>query len=175
MSTCQVCHEREAVVHLTQLIDAQVTTVHLCSRCAAERGVTPEDSPVATPLGSFLAALGPLVPEPDLSEAGRAASKCPDCGATLADIRASGRLGCATCWITFDRPLRDLLRRLHGSTHHVGEWYRDPGGTADLDHDHRLAHERTRLREALRDAVAAEAFEDAAALRDQLRALEEEP
>jgi protein arginine kinase activator len=174
MTTCQTCHEREAVVHLTQLINGQVTTVHLCSRCAAEQGVAQDEPPVSTPLGSFLAALGPLVPEPDLTEAGLAATICPECGATLADIRASGRLGCATCWITFDRPLRDLIRRLHGSTHHVGEWYEDPASAGELGADLRVAHERTRLREALREAVAAEAFEDAAALRDKLRALEEQ-
>lgn len=160
-------------MHFTQLVDDVVTTVHLCSRCAAEQGVAQDASPVTTPLGSFLAALGPLVPEPDLSETGLAATGCPECGATLADIRASGRLGCATCWTTFDRPLRDLIRRLHGSTRHLGEWYQDPASSEATSSSHRQAHERTRLREALREAIAAEAFETAAQLRDDLRALEE--
>jgi protein arginine kinase activator len=175
VSTCQACHEHPAVVHLTQLIDGVVTTVHLCGRCAAEQGVAQDTAPVTTPLGSFLAALGPLIPEPDLTETGLATTGCPECGATLADIRASGRLGCATCWTTFDRPLRDLVRRLHGSTRHLGEWYHDPATAADGESAHRVAHERIRLREALREAVAAEAFETAAQLRDELRALEEAP
>lgn len=175
MTTCESCHEREAVVHLTQLVDAKVTTVHLCSRCAAEQGVALDAAPVATPLGSFLAALGPLVPEPDPTATGRLASVCPACGATLADIRASGRLGCAACWTTFDRPLRELIRRLHGSTRHLGEWYQDPASPDAAGSDHRVAHERIRLREALKEAIAAEAFEAAAALRDALRDLEEEP
>lgn len=173
MTTCQACHEREASVHFTTLVDGQTTTVHLCSRCAAEQGVALDAAPLATPLGSFLAALGPLVPEPDPTEAGLLASTCPSCGATLADIRASGRLGCASCWTTFDRPLRDLIRRLHGSTRHLGEWYQDPAAHDAPDSDRRVAHERIRIREALKEAVAAEAFEAAAALRDALRALEE--
>jgi protein arginine kinase activator len=175
VSTCQACHEHPAVVHLTQLIDGVVTTVHLCGRCAAEQGVAQDTAPVTTPLCSFLAALGPLIPEPDPTETGLATTGCPECGATLADIRASGRLGCATCWTTFDRPLRDLVRRLHGSTRHLGEWYHDPATAADGESAHRVAHERIRLREALREAVAAEAFETAAQLRDELRALEEAP
>lgn len=167
MTTCQSCQEREAVVHLTQVVGDQVTTVHLCGKCAAERGIATDTEATSTPLGSFLAALGPAATTPEGTP-----EACPDCGATLADIRASGRLGCATCWSTFTGPLRDLLRRLHGATRHVGEPYQDP---ADPGHDagQRTAHERIRLREALREAIEAEAFEQAAVLRDRLRDLED--
>ncbi|HET8762825.1 MAG TPA: hypothetical protein VFM12_05375, partial [Gemmatimonadales bacterium] len=76
--TCENCGERDAVVHLTQIEDSQVTTIHLCERCAAERGVEPP--PVGkTPLGSFLAAIGDAE-APDTAEVGR----CPGCGATFA-------------------------------------------------------------------------------------------
>jgi protein arginine kinase activator len=165
--TCQSCQEREAVVHLTQVVGEQVTTIHLCGKCAAERGIATDSEAQATPLGSFLAALGPA----STTSAGEAGpSSCPDCGATLADIRASGRLGCATCWSTFAEPLRDLVRRLHGATRHVGERYDDPADAGDAS-ERRLVHERIRLREALREAIDAEAFEHAARLRDQLRDL----
>jgi len=171
MTSCQACHEREAVVHLTQVVDDQVTTVHLCGKCAAERGIATEAESGATPLGSFLAALGPasLTPAGTMPEEGA----CPECGATLADIRASGRLGCATCWVTFARPLRDLVRRLHGATRHVGEWYDDPATAADEAAERRVDHERIRLREALDEAITAEAFEEAAELRDRLRELDD--
>ena len=62
---------------------------------------------------------------------------CARCGATLQDFRETGRLGCPDCYRTFEAPLRDLLRRLHGSTHHLGERYaeREPatarGGGVD--------------------------------------------
>jgi protein arginine kinase activator len=170
MSACQVCHEREASVHLTQVRDDQVVTMHLCGRCAAEHGVTTADSlGEVTPLGSFLSALGPGSGE---GTGSGQAMACPGCGATLSDIRASGRLGCGECWSMFDEPLRDLVRRLHGSTRHTGAWYDDPAGGAGAT-EVRTAHERTRLRDALREAVETEAFETAAAIRDQLRALDE--
>jgi protein arginine kinase activator len=170
MTTCQSCQERDAVVHLTQVVGDQVTTLHLCGKCAAERGIATDAEAGATPLGSFLAALGP---SPIAAPGPAAPDQCPDCGATLADIRASGRLGCASCWSTFAAPLRDLVRRLHGATRHVGESYHDPAAVAGAP-ERRLAHERIRLREALREAVEAEAFEQAAQLRDQLRDLEGE-
>ena len=56
--TCDQCREREAVIHLTQIVNEQVTTVHLCEKCAAEKGVESPGSAVKTPLGTFLAAMG---------------------------------------------------------------------------------------------------------------------
>jgi protein arginine kinase activator len=166
VSDCESCHEREAVVHLTQIVGDQVSTVHLCSKCAGERGIQTEAEVAQTPLGAFLAAMG---------KGGAGATPvavgelCPECGATLQDFRASGRVGCATCWTTFERPLRDLLRRLHGATRHSGEQYLDAGdGTPETE----LVRERTRLKEQLRQAILGEAFELAAQLRDQLRALD---
>lgn len=167
MNPCQGCHEREATVHFTQIVNDTVTTMHLCGRCAAERGIATPASGGGDPLGSMLATLGSTIPEAPGREP---LSVCADCGATLSDIRASGRLGCASCWTTFARPLRDLVRRVHGSAQHVGAWYDDPAAGPEAS-GLRVAHERTRLREALREAVEGEAFEDAAELRDRLRAL----
>jgi protein arginine kinase activator len=154
--TCENCGEREAVVHLTQIEDSQVTTVHLCERCAAERGVEPPPAG-KTPLGSVLAAIGDAE-APDSAEVER----CPGCGASFAHFRETGRLGCAECWIAFEAPLRDLVRRLHGSTVHVGERYVARGASA-------VVHTDEDLRERLRVAIETENFELAAELRDRLR------
>jgi protein arginine kinase activator len=154
--TCENCGERDAVVHLTQIEDAQVTTIHLCERCAAERGVEPPPAG-KTPLGSFLAAIG----DADTVDADQLL-RCPGCGASFADFRQSGRLGCAECWTTFEAPLRDLVRRLHGTTVHVGERY-VAGGSP------RAERTEDDLREQLRVAIETENFELAADLRDRLR------
>jgi protein arginine kinase activator len=153
---CENCGEREAVVHLTQIEDSRVTTVHLCERCAAERGVEPPPAG-KTPLGSFLAAMGEAEGPAD-----ETLQRCPGCGATFAAFRETGRLGCAQCWSTFEMPLRDLVRRLHGSTVHMGERY--VGAQADL-----AVRAEEDLRERLRVAIETENFELAAELRDRLR------
>lgn len=160
---CTQCHEREAVVRLTQVQEDQVVTIRLCERCAAERGVDTGVGQSATPLGGFLAALG-AVESPAESGGAGAPSGCPGCGSTLEDFRASGRLGCARCWDAFAPALLPLLRRLHGATHHAGVPYRVPGqqpAAPDAD--------RQRLVGQLELAIATENFELAAELRDQLR------
>ena len=42
---CDQCHEREAVVFLTQIAQDQVIKLHLCERCAAEKGVETHGQP----------------------------------------------------------------------------------------------------------------------------------
>lgn len=162
--SCDQCREREAVIHLTQIVNEQVTTLHLCEKCAAEKGVESPGAVAKTPLGSFLAAMGKGT---DQAPAPRSGEVCARCGATFQDFRETGRLGCSDCYRTFETPLRDLLRRLHGSTHHLGERYteRDPAAA--------LAREQAaELREQLRLAVETENFELAAEIRDRLRVVE---
>jgi protein arginine kinase activator len=163
--SCEQCREREAVIHLTQIVNEQVTTLHLCERCAAEKGVESPSSAPKTPLGTFLAAMGEELPE---APAPRSGDTCPRCGGSLQDFRESGRLGCSECYRSFEVPLRDLLRRLHGSTHHMGERYAESGGGSAPSGKPRA----TELREQLRVAVETENFELAAELRDRLRVLE---
>jgi protein arginine kinase activator len=163
--SCDQCREREAVIHLTQIVNEQVTTLHLCERCAAEKGVESPSGVVKTPLGSFLAAMGKNLPE--TVAAPRSGETCARCGGSLQDFRESGRLGCPDCYRSFETPLRDLLRRLHGSTHHLGERYAEHESAPAVDHE-----AAADLREQLRLAVETENFELAAELRDRLRVLE---
>jgi protein arginine kinase activator len=166
VSTCQVCHEGEAVVRLTQVVGDDVTTLHLCSKCAAERGIETDAAVTQTPLGAFLAAMGKG--GASIATAVAAGDACPACGATLQDFRTSGRVGCADCWNAFERPLRDLLRRLHGATRHTGAPYQ-AARSAVLSPAEERSRSREELRAQLRLAVETEQFERAAELRDQLR------
>jgi protein arginine kinase activator len=167
---CDQCHERDAVVHLTQIAQDQILQVHLCERCAAEKGVETASSLGKTPVGAFLASMGkgmdPVTALPGITPTGA----CPTCHATLSDFRESGRLGCSDCYRTFEGALRDLLRRLHGSSRHLGERYLPPGNTAPAS-----GPTADQLREQLRLAVETENFELAAELRDRLRVAEGEP
>ena len=162
---CNACGEREGVVSLTQIVEGDVRTVSLCAQCAADKGIETGLGLSETPLGGFLAALGESA-DPDAPLSAALENGCPSCGATLRDFRETGRVGCAECYRAFDAPLRELLRRLHGSTHHTGMRYTGtelPRATATPDG---VARE---LREQLRRAIESEQFELAAELRDRLR------
>ncbi len=171
---CDHCGERPAAIHLTQIENNNVVTMHLCEECAAAKGVETGASVAKFPLGDFLASLG----KPGGAESAEAtAAACPACGGTLQDFRQTGRLGCAQCYTTFEPHLRDLLRRLHGSAQHVGKRYAAPGGAepgpaAPAAGPAAPAPAVAELREQLRRAVEAENFELAAELRDRLKVLE---
>jgi protein arginine kinase activator len=164
--SCDQCREREAVIHLTQIVNDQVTTLHLCEKCAAEKGVDSPGAHAKTPLGTLIGAMGK---SPEQAPAPRSSDVCTRCGGTFQDFRETGRLGCPDCYRSFETPLRDLLRRLHGSTHNLGERYaeREPAAAVIVDHE-----QAADLREQLRLAVETENFELAAELRDRLRVLE---
>lgn len=162
---CSNCNEREAVIHLTQVAD-QMVELHLCERCAAEKGLETLGAVGKNPLASYIAAMGQGLKDAiPASELG--GFVCTRCGATLQDFRESGRLGCPDCYRTLGSPLKELLRRLHGATRHAGERYAMPG-TAPESPERRVHGE---LREQLRRAIEAENFELAAQLRDQLKDL----
>ncbi len=158
---CDSCGIREAVIQLTQVENNEMRVLHLCEGCAAERGVEPQPPVTNAPLADFLAQIG----KGGIEEL--ALGKCPSCELTAAQLRQSGRLGCSECYSHFDSHLRNLLRRLHGGTKHVGKMILP----ADADESGRTAHLQS-LRRSLDKAVAAEDFEHAAALRDQMRKLE---
>lgn len=160
---CDNCGENEAVVHLTQIVNNQMSTYHLCQKCAAEKGLEAGTSYSNAPLTDFLAQMG----DPPAGGEQAAKEACAFCGLTFDDFKSTGRLGCPHCYASFEVQLRGLLRRIHGGTQHVGKVYLPPDpGVADR-------HERLAgLRRRLQRAVETEDFERAAQIRDQIRALE---
>ena len=162
---CENCGEREAEIHLTQIVDDEMTTVHLCPSCAADQGVgTPLPSESA-PLTDFLAQITEGADD-EASLAG-ARESCPYCGTSPSDFRKTGRLGCSQCYPHFESQLKGLLRRVHGAVEHVGKVYVSPDEGAD-DVEVRLST----LKRRLERAVEIEDFETAARLRDEIHELE---
>ena len=161
---CDSCGAADAVVHLTQIEHNEMKISHLCEKCAAAKGVEESEDPVNFPLTGFLAQLGDETVAPETAES---FGSCSFCGLTFNDFRDAGRLGCPHCYTTFEAYLRGLLRRVHGSTQHVGKVYLPPDPTAS-DVEKQLEV----LRHKLQRAIATEDFERAASLRDKIRTME---
>ncbi|MCC7053346.1 MAG: UvrB/UvrC motif-containing protein [Gemmatimonadaceae bacterium] len=160
---CDACGERDAVVHLTQVVDETMTQVHLCEQCAAEKGVETTVTSAKTPLTALLQSVQQQMAGNPSDQA-----RCAFCQATYKDFRASGRLGCARCYGTFEPQLRDLLQRVHGATRHTGLAYGPPAPD-----QLQRASTVLELREQLRRAIELEQFEQAAKLRDRLKEVAE--
>jgi protein arginine kinase activator len=154
---CQFC-SNPATVHLTRIVDNQQREFHLCQGCAEEKQLVKQQelnlpAIVQSLIGQHLG--------PQTDELARLA--CPVCGMRYMEFRSQGRLGCPHDYAVFRSGLDALLHRIHRSTHHVGKApRRGEGGTGRLV-------EVARLRQQLQSAVAAEAYEEAARLRDLLR------
>ncbi len=161
---CDNCGSGDAVVHLTQIVNNEMTTCDLCERCAAEKGLEATPEMGNFPLTDFLAQMGD-----DTSLGGSAGSDeaCAFCGLTFGDFRKIGRLGCPQCYETFGGHLNGLLRRLHGGTQHVGKVYLPPDPSAS-----QMEKRLETLKRRLARAVDSEDFERAAAIRDEIRTLE---
>ena len=159
---CDNCKERDSVVELIRPSAEGVSKIHLCEKCAAEQGVETTVATPKHPLGDFLKAV-----QKDLLVPGGEAGRCTFCGATMKDFRATGRLGCARCYVTFEGSLRELLRRVHGNSRHAGRRYEPP-----RPEESEKTIVLSDLRERLRRAIEAEQFELAADLRDRIRVLE---
>jgi len=160
---CDNCGAGDAVVHLTQIVNNEMSTFHLCEKCAAEKGLETAPEPANFPLTDFLAQMG----REDTAQTPSSEERCSFCGLIFADFRETGRLGCPHCYATFEPHLRGLLRRIHGGTQHMGKVYLPPDPSA-TEMEKRLEA----LRRKLQRAVDAEDFERAARIRDQIRTLE---
>jgi protein arginine kinase activator len=170
---CDTCQENLATVHLTEIVEKTKKELHLCENCAQARGVSlggveinhPQCDAPASPSPSVPLSIKDLFGSIPADEAPEPAS-CPDCGVGLEQFRASGRLGCARDYDHFRAELEPLLKRIHNATRHVG---RMPSSyEARLEEQERLSL----YRRDLEAAVAREAYEEAARLRDAIRELE---
>lgn len=159
---CMVCKQSEAKVHLTQVVDGKLKKVDLCEECAKAKGV---DDPTGFSLADLLMGLGAAQ---EVAEAAASPSvTCPACGYTQADFKKSGRFGCAECYRTFADGLESFLRNMHKGTRHMGKVPRA------LRQGHEVQERIKQLQKHLNEAIAAENYEDAARLRDEIKSLKE--
>lgn len=170
---CERCKERPATVHVTKIINNQKTELHLCEVCAQETGS--ELGFLFEPNFSFHNLLAGLLENeigfkssPLGNTAPDTEDKCPACGLTFSDFRQVGRLGCSECYKSFGPGLDPLLRRIHGHTVHTGKAPKRTGGQV------RARKEIEELRKRLQEAIKREAYEEAARIRDEIRAKQEE-
>jgi len=161
---CELCKQSQATVHLTEIVNEQMTELHLCEVCANQKGSQVESH---FGLADLLSGLADFSKTQEVEETGTRA--CQACGMAYEDFRKVGRLGCAECYPTFKRSLGSLLKRIHGSPIHVGKSpipLIKPGKSAKS--------ELLELRRKLDKAIENEEFEEAARLRDQIRRIEQE-
>lgn len=150
---CEECGKQPAEVVLTTIVNGQSATRHLCRECVKKY----KAGDIQAVLAAVLSAMAQKQQTPDIA--------CPRCGETYAEFQKTGMLGCAECYQAFRRELTPLITSVQGRTQHAG---RRPPVSKE---EQALITEREQLRARMEAAVAEENFEEAARLRDALRAL----
>lgn len=166
---CDECKEREATVHTQLVVGSQKKDIHLCGRCAMEKGFSQDTSGVVdlNALVNGLAGdmLGMEIDLPESREADSVRLRCPGCGLTDLDFSTEKRFGCARCYDVFTEMLDPVLSQFHRGASHTGKIPGDGGG---LERD-TFRSDLAILKCELSRAVIAEEYERAAELRDEIR------
>ena len=155
MDLCEECRKREQEISFVEVKGGKKTVRYLCAKCANKLAAAIPERPKGAPRGKK----AQRQEEENL--------KCPNCGLTYREFMKTAKLGCEKCFDAFGERLNQLLKNLHASAQYTGKRY---------THDDRKAMtlEKIRtLKAALKKAVEEEKFEEAARLRDEIKALEE--
>jgi len=173
---CNYC-DSKATVFFTQIIDGVSKKTCLCEKCAMENGVTdPEgfllgDVDVSSLSEQASAAVDDEVPQEVVQAAVGSdvgSHLCSCCGFALDDLKKTGRLGCSECYQFFREEIKMNLGGMHKDTCHVG---RVPEGMLEV---FQQRQQLEKLEQEMAEAIAAEDYEKAAALRDKMTQFSEE-
>ncbi len=160
---CQKCGKNAATTHIKTVINGKVTEQSLCGYCAAKSGYSTFAN------GSITGLLSSMLGHTLNGENTVLEHKCSCCGSTFANIAETGKVGCAECYKTFEKELLPYLKRIHGSVNHTGK----TPGSKDLVVTE-VKDTVSELKRRLAELVAAENYEEAAIVRDEIKRLEGE-
>lgn len=159
---CDCCKKREAVVHVTKIINGRRTDIHLCSVCAQKEENLKGYSDFNIIDNDFFRKMA----YPDYSDHSAEEPRCASCGMTYSEFKRLGKFGCPDCYEVFKEEITPLMRRIHGHTKHVGKVPNRGTGVF------RTVNQIKRLRQHLQKLVREEKYEEAVTVRDEIHALE---
>lgn len=166
---CEKCHQREASVHYTEIINGRKKEAHLCQECAEKGDVLKgfRSWKQADPFGNSLFGHSFFRDFWDVPGEALRQTVCPTCGLTSQEFREEGKLGCADCYKTFRDQLIPFFRKSQEGIRHTGN--SPVQGKEPVD-----SPEIAALKKQLEALVAEEKYEEAAHVRDLLKQKEGE-
>lgn len=163
---CENCKQRHASVTITQVQNGTKLERHYCDVCASQFHpfhFDVQDEPMS--LHQLVSNWFGVAPKTQQSEPKKQALSCPSCGYTYRQFLKVGKFGCPTCYETFREQLPGVLQRIQADVKHVG--------VQQQTNEAIKIHEQiTALKQQMQQAIAEERFEEAAQLRDNVRALQ---
>jgi protein arginine kinase activator len=161
---CEHCHKEIATVFLTQVYDGKKIELHLCNHCAKEKEALLYDN-----TSSFQQFLGGLLKLSNnaVEERSDLKAHCEQCGLTLDEFRKNSKLGCSSCYNSFEPYIKHIVKSVHGSFEHTGK------KPTRMYHHICVADKIADLESQLRLALLQENYYEAALIRDELHQVKE--
>ncbi|WP_167955277.1 UvrB/UvrC motif-containing protein [Anaerosporobacter faecicola] len=187
---CDRCKKRDAKIYYTEVVNGEMKEQHLCEECAAEctqfhmnSTFVNKDISIGDILSSILGTYrGSTNQKADQGKNGNTEEptkekktdhtlRCENCGMTYEQFLKEGKFGCHQCYHYFNKILSRSLKSLHGADAHVGK--HPKGYVSDMKRIINELSEVEKMSILLQEAIEKEEFEEAARLRDAIRALKE--
>ena len=168
---CEHCKQRNATVTITQVKSGAKSEHHYCEVCAAKFypfQVETQEEPVSIHqlMSDWFGLPKWKNKVQEEAQQNKQQGTCPSCGFTYRQFLKVGKFGCANCYDTFRNQLPSVLKRLQADVKHVGKTQTEEKQT--LNYQKQIES----IRQQMQQAIAEERFEEAARLRDEVRAIE---
>lgn len=158
---CEKCGKNIATTHIRTIVNGVLYEKNLCGKCATDEGYS------EVKYNSLAEMLSSMFADDVMTNTATQTKHCKCCGSTYSDIAKSGKVGCPQCYETFYNELLPYLKRVHGSTKHIG---RSPSVKSS---DKVFCGETVEsLREKLNTCIKEENYEEAVVIRDKIKELE---
>ncbi len=165
---CDICGERLATLHFTQIINGQKNESHICEVCAAKNNSELDLDYSDFSFNNLLSGLLNFEQiEGNSFNAESNVERCLTCGLTFSQFKNTGKFGCSDCYKYFEPKLDSIFRRVHGNSRHNGKIPIRSGENLQF------RNEINKLKEDLKQKIILEKFEEAAKIRDKLKELEQ--
>ena len=181
---CQNCGKNEAHVKYTQIVNGVKKEMVLCEECAEKMGISNFKVNMPIHFSNFFDDLfddEQLLP----SFMKESSNVCENCGEDYDNFIKTGLLGCADCYDVFENKLDQVLKNMQGSTKHVGrkplnieEKLKKIGENQIKNSNQNKTNNEDKneklesLKKELNRAIEEERYEDAAKIRDEIKAME---
>ncbi len=169
---CDKCKKNEATVHIREFHNGKQTDIHLCNECAGNAENDTHLPGIGFNLAEVLYNVNKIAEKlsPDQKDK-TDGSSCPVCGWTAEKIRKhDGKLGCPSCYNTFDNLVKQALAQVQRGTLHLGKRPHGSGGESPAIKRSELDN----LKKELQKLISKEEYEAAALCRDRINILKAE-
>jgi len=158
---CDMCKLNEAKISVEQVADGVTKNIYLCPVCSQRLGFGMFSKTIDISITKILGS------DDKDNDDGRKSDQCPVCGLSFREIESKKMMGCPECFSFFKAEIMEILGKKKKNLKYSGFITDEQSSETFFE-----THSSEELHEELKKAVETEDYERAAALRDEIKALE---